>query len=100
MANDSSNVTVLELGVGQSGDALGLTVTFQGATPVHYGGDKPPAGSVILGFAHGGAEDSAVWLDHDWGDAHAALGYTYRVLNAPELKPRTIRVEVRKGAGA
>jgi hypothetical protein len=87
---------VLELAWGESGTALGLTITFNGATPVHYGEGKPPAGSVVLVLEHGGAQDTVVWMESDWGEPHEAFGYIYRVLNPPELKPRSVRVEVRK----
>ena len=96
-AGSGDGPEVLDLGWGESGTALGLTVTFNGSAPVHYGEGKPPAGSVILGLAHGGDEDTAVWLQSDWGDPHDAFGYTYRVLNPPELRPRRVRVEVRRG---
>lgn len=49
MVNDSSGgdqAQVLELALGASGTALGLTITFTGGTPVYYGEGKPPAGSV------------------------------------------------------
>lgn len=87
---------VLDLGWGESGDALGLQITFNGGVPVHYGEGKPAKGSVVLILAHGGAEDSVVWMEDDWGEPHQAFGYTYRVLNPPELKPRSVRIEVRK----
>ena len=87
---------VLDLAWGESGTALGLTVTFNGAAPVHYGGGKPPTGSVILVLAHGGQDDTVVWMEDDWSEPHQAFGFTYRVLNPPELKPRSVRVEVRK----
>lgn len=96
MATDDGPV-VLELGWTDSGTALGLTVTFNGAAPVNYGEGKPAKGSVILVLAHGGQEDTVVWMEDDWGEPHQAFGYTYRVLNPPELKPRSVRVEVRKG---
>lgn len=88
---------VLDLGWTESGTALGLTVTFNGAAPVNYGEGKPPKGSVTLVLAHGGKEDTVVWMEDDWGEPHQAFGYTYRVLDPPELKPRSVRVEVRKG---
>jgi len=91
-----ADAVVLDLAWGESGTALGLTVTFNGAAPVHYGGGKPPKGSVILVLSHGGQDDTVVWMEDDWGEPHQAFGYTYRVLNPPELKPRSIRVEVRK----
>ena len=87
---------VLDLAWGESGTALGLTVAFNGAVPVHYGGDKPPRGSVILVLSHGGQDDTVVWMEDDWSEPHQAFGYTYRVLNPPELKPRSVRIEVRK----
>ena len=87
---------VLNLAWGESGTALGLQITFNGGTPVHYGEGKPPAGSVVLILEHGGEQETAVWMESDWGDPHQAFGYTYRVLNPPELKPRAVRVEVRK----
>jgi hypothetical protein len=99
MANDSSGgdqAQVLELALGASGTALGLTITFTGGTPVYYGEGKPPAGSVTLTLAHEGQSDTVAWLQSDWGDPHEAFGYTYRVLNAAELKPRSVRVEIRK----
>ncbi|MEO7734157.1 MAG: hypothetical protein ABIY55_24555 [Kofleriaceae bacterium] len=99
MANDSSGgdqAQVLELALGASGTALGLTITFTGGTPVYYGESKPPAGSVTLTLEHEGQRDTVAWLQSDWGDAHEAFGYSYRVLNAAELKPRSVRVEVRK----
>jgi hypothetical protein len=99
MANDSGSgdqAQVLDLALGASGTALGLTITFSGGTPVYYGEAKPPAGSVTLTLEHEGQSDTVAWLQSDWGDPHEAFGYTYRVLNAPELKPRTLRVEVRK----
>ena len=88
---------VLELGWGESGTALGLKVTFNGGATVQYGEAKPPAGSVILVLEHGDDSDTVVWMQSDWGEPHEAYGYTYRVLNPPELKPRAVRVEVRKG---
>lgn len=88
---------VLDLAWGESGTALGLKVTFNGGAPVHYGGGKPPAGSVVLVLEHDGAEETVAWLESDWGEPHQAFGYTYRVLNPPEQKPRSVRVEVRKG---
>ena len=88
---------ILDLRWGESGTALGLTITFNGGAPVHYGGDKPPAGSVVLVLEHGGEQQTAVWLQSDWGEPHQAFGYTYRVLNPPDLRPRAVRVEVRKG---
>lgn len=87
---------VLELAWGASGTALGLTITFNGSTPVHYGEGKPPAGSIVLVLAHGGEEDTVAWMESDWGEPHQAFGYTYRVLNPPELRPRAVRIEVRK----
>jgi hypothetical protein len=35
-------------------------------------------------------------MQSDWGDAHEWHGYSYRVLNPPELKPRSVRIEIRK----
>jgi hypothetical protein len=87
---------VLDLTWGQSGTALGLTITFNGPVPVYHSDGKPPAGAIMLLLEHGGAQDTVAWLETDWGDPHQAFGYTYRVLNPPELKPRAIRVEVRK----
>ena len=87
---------VLNLAWGESGTALGLTITFNGPVPVHYGEARPPAGSVVLLLEHGGEQDTVTWLESDWGDPHQAFGYSYRVLNPPELKPKAIRVEVRK----
>ena len=95
MATDGGPV-VLDLPWGESGTALGLTVTFNGAVPVHYGEGKPPKGSVVLILAHGDQEDTVVWMENDWGEPHQSFGYTYRVLNPPELKPRSVRVEIRK----
>ena len=89
-------VQVLELAWGDTGTAMGLKVTFNGGAQVNYGEGKPPAGSVILVLDHDGQEDTVVWLDSDWGDPHQAFGYTYRVLNPPELKPRAVRVEIRR----
>ena len=97
MASDDNGPKVLSLSWGESGTALGLKITFSGAAPVHYGEGKPSAGSVILVLEHGGKEDTVVWMQSDWGDPHQAFGYTYRVLNPPELQPKTVRVEVRKG---
>ena len=37
-----------------------------------------------------------VWMQSDWSEPHEVFGFTYRVLNEPELKPLSIRVEVRK----
>ena len=99
MANDSSGsdqAQVLDLGLGATGSVLGLTITFSGGAPVYYGDSKPPAGSVTLNLAHDGQSNDVVWMQSDWGDPHEAFGFTYRVLNAPELKPRSIRIEVRK----
>jgi hypothetical protein len=98
MATEQEPV-ILALSWGESGTALGLKVTFNGGTTVTYGPGKPPAGSVTLVLAHGDEEDTVAWMESDWGDPHEAFGYTYRVLNAPELKPRAVRVEVRR-AGA
>ena len=86
---------VLDLAWGQSGAAFGLNITFNGGVPVHYGGDRPPAGSVVLLLEYGGEEETVAWLESDWGEPHEAFGYTYRVLNPPELEPRAVRVEVR-----
>ena len=94
MADDAP--VVLDLAWGDSGTALGLTVTFNGAAPVHYGDGKPPKGSVVLVLAHDGQEDTVVWMEDDWAEPHQAFGYTYRVLNPPEQKPRSVRVEIRK----
>jgi hypothetical protein len=88
---------ILELAWGATGSALGLTITFNGGTTVNYGEGKPPAGSVVLLLEHDSKQESVVWMQSDWGDPHQAFGYTYRVLNPPELKPRSVRVEVRKG---
>ena len=93
---DQTGPVVLELAWGDSGDALGLKITFNGGVPVHYGEGKPPKGSVVLVLEHGGKEDSVVWMEDDWSEPHQAFGYTYRVLNPPELKPRSVRIEVRK----
>jgi len=96
MADPANGPQILDLPWGESGTALGLKVTFNGGVPVHYGGDKPPAGSVVLVFEHGGEEETVVWMQSDWGDLHEWHGYTYRVLNPPELKPRSVRIEIRK----
>jgi len=93
---DQGAPVVLDLAWGESGDALGLKITFNGGVPVHYGEGKPPKGSVVLILEHGGKEDSVVWMEDDWSEPHQAFGYTYRVLNPPELKPRSVRIEVRK----
>lgn len=97
-ASGGDGPQVLALGWTDAGTALGLKVTFNGAAPVNYGGGKPAKGSVILLLEHGGKQDTVVWMEDDWGEPHEAFGYTYRVLNPPELKPRAIRVEVRRGA--
>jgi hypothetical protein len=94
--HDAPGPQVLDLQTGQSGTALGLQVTFNGGVAVHYGEGKPPAGSVVLVLAHGGEDETVVWMQSDWGEPHQAFGYTYRVLNPPELAPRSVRVEVRK----
>ena len=59
---------------------------------VIYGDGKPPRGSLILALSHGGQDDTVVWMEDDWGEPHQAFGYTYRVLNPPELKPRSVRI--------
>jgi hypothetical protein len=92
----SSGSQVLDLQWGESGTALGLKVTFNGGVPVNYGGGKPPAGSVVLVLEHDGQEETVVWMESDWSEPHQLFGYTYRVLNPPELKPRAVRVEIRK----
>ncbi|HEX4417526.1 MAG TPA: hypothetical protein VH165_06485 [Kofleriaceae bacterium] len=96
MADQDAEAQVLDLQWGASGTAWGLKITFNGGAPVHYGEGKPPAGSVVLILEHDGQTETAAWLQSDWGDPHQAFGYTYRVLNPPELKPRAVRVEVRK----
>ena len=88
---------VLDLKWGDSGTALGLKITFNGGVTVNYGSGRPPAGSVVLLLEHGGQEDTVTWMESDWGEPHQAFGYTYRVLNPPELKPRAVRVEVSRG---
>jgi hypothetical protein len=98
MADSATGPVVLDLGWAESGEALGLKVTFNGGTTVNYSGGKPPAGSVTLILEHAGQDETVVWLDSDWGEPHEQFGYTYRVLNPPELKPRSVRVEVRKGS--
>lgn len=98
MEAKADEATVLELNWGESGTAHGLKVTFTGGSTVNYGSGRPPAGSIILLLEHEGQEESVAWLDNDWGDPHQAFGFTYRVLNPPELKPRHVRVEVKRAS--
>ena len=92
----SDEAVVLALNWGDSGTAHGLKVTFNGGSTVNYGSGKPPAGSVILAFEHEGKQETVVWMQSDWGDPHEIFGFTYRVLNPPDLKPKQVRIEVRK----
>lgn len=96
MSETAPETRVLEIAWGESAEFEGLRVTFNGGSTVNYGGGRPPQGSVILGFEFKGQDDQGVWMQSDWSEPHEVFGFTYRVLNEPELKPRSVRVEVRK----
>jgi hypothetical protein len=95
MSNDSS-ANVLQLQRGESGTALGLKVTFTGAGPMTYSDGGPPAGGMTLDLESSGQRQTVMLPERRWGEPIEALGYTYRVLNAPEPNPMTLRIEVRK----
>jgi hypothetical protein len=89
-----SETKTFSLHTAESAEAFGLRVSFGGAVPVHYA-SRPTAGSIVLDFTAGSDEERVVWMQDDWSEWHEIFGFGYRVLNAPELAPKEIRIEIR-----
>lgn len=92
----ATETKVLKLQRSQSGIALGLKVTFTGAGPMKYSDGRPPAGGMTIDFEANGESNTATVPQRRWGEEIQALGYTFRVLNSPELDPMTLEIEIRK----
>lgn len=81
----------LELLTGESMTIFGLKVTFKGGATMNYA-SRPPAGAILLELAFEDQVEEATCMERNWGEPESLWGFTYTILNGPELSPKKVRL--------
>ena len=87
---ESRDVTIAKF---KTETVLGLAITVTGTSTMGYS-DRPPGGVILLDLERDGGQAELTLDELEWGKDHAVLGYTLRVLNAPEERPRLVQLRV------